>query len=273
MQIPKQKDIIIGCLVGYNSHQIKPWVTSITRSGFEGDKAILSFGLPQDSIELLIDNGFQIYEMPASERHIVVDRFFAMWNFLNQVDKQYRYVITTDVKDVIFQYNPSTWLENNLKGKILVSSENIRYRDEVWGSSNLASSYPHLYELHCNNTIYNAGTIAGDVETMRDFFLHIFNLSLIGTDRQPDQAALNILTHTQPFKAVTHFASQEEGWCCQLGTTLDPKVSNNYKPFLLEPLPQIQGDVLVNTQGQPFCLVHQYDRVPGLGETITAKYS
>jgi hypothetical protein len=267
------KDLILGCLVNYNSDQIKPWVNSINRSGFEGDKVILSFGIPQDTLQYLTDNGFEVYEVTPSDRHIVVDRFYAMWNFLTQNPNKYRYVITTDVKDVVFQYNPTDWLELNLKGRILVSSENIHYKNEVWGNNNLATSYPYLYDLHKDNTIYNAGTIAGIADTMRDFFLHIFNLSLVGADRQPDQAALNILTHTEPFNLVTHFASQEEGWCCQLGTTLDPKVAETYKPYLLEPLPIVQNDQVVNSKGEPFCLVHQYDRVPGLKEITIAKYS
>jgi len=104
---------------------------------------------------------------------------------------------------------------------------------------------------------------------MKDFFLHIFNLSLIGNDPQPDQAALNILTHTNPFKGKVLFANQEDGWCCQLGTTLDPKVKDKYFAKLLEPTPTYDSEGKVyNSKNELFYLVHQYDRVPDLKKLI-----
>ena len=108
---------------------------------------------------------------------------------------------------------------------------------------------------------------------MKDFFLHIFNLSLIGNNPQPDQAALNILIHTHPFMNEVLFANQEDGWCCQLGTTLDPKVKEKYMSFHLEPIPTYDNDGNVyNSKNELFYLVHQYDRVPELKTLILKKF-
>ena len=264
------KDLIVGCISNYAPQHISQWVNSINQSGFEGDKIMISFGVPQETLEFLGVNGFDVYEFQPNGRHIVIERFYALWALLSQLETKYKYVITTDVKDVIFQKNPSEWLENNLNDKkILVSSECLKYVDEDWGNSNLNLSYPQLYEQNKNHTIYNAGTIAGDFEYMKDFFLHIFNLSLIGNDPQPDQAALNILTHTNPFKDKVLFANQEDGWCCQLGTTLDPKIKDKYSAKLLEPIPTYDNEGKVyNSKNELFYLVHQYDRVPDLKKLI-----
>jgi hypothetical protein len=264
------KDLIVGCISNYSPQHINNWVKSIDRSGFTGDKIMISFGVPQETLTFLGENGFEVYSFEPNGRHIVIERFYALWALLSQLEDEYRYIITTDVKDVIFQTNPSKWLENNLLNKkILVSSECLKYVDEDWGNSNLHLSYPQFYEYNKNNTIYNAGTIAGDFDYMKDFFIHIFNLSLIGGDPQPDQAALNILIHTNPFKDQVKFATQEEGWCCQLGTTLDPRIKEEYSPLLLEPIPSYnyKGEVF-NSKGELFCLVHQYDRVPELNSLI-----
>jgi hypothetical protein len=262
------KDLIIGCISNYSPEHIAPWVNSIGKSGFNGDKIMISFGVPQDTIKFLNEKGFEVYSFEPNGRHIVIERFYALWALLNSIDK-YRYVITTDVKDVIFQLNPSVWLENNLGDKkILVSSECLSYINEDWGNNNLKTSYPQFYEDFKNNTIYNAGTIAGDFNYMKDFFIHIFNLSLIGNDSQPDQAALNILIHQHPFKDIVKFANQEDGWCCQLGTTLDPKVKSKYSPLLLEPIPNYKDGEVFNSKDELFYLVHQYDRVPELKEII-----
>lgn len=267
------KDLIISCVVNYNTDKIKYWINSINKSGFIGDKVLISFGIDSDTEKFIINSGFDLYNYERSHRHIVIDRFMAMWQFLNSIESPYRYVISTDVKDVVFQYNPSDWLEKNLNNKkILVSSECLKYKDEDWGNSNLHIAYPHLYENNCNNTIYNAGTMAGEFDYIKDLFFHIFNLSLIGGDPQPDQAAMNILVHTQPFKDCTYKANQEDGWCCQLGTTLDPKIKDKYAPFLLEPVPNFVGDTFISSTDEPYCLVHQYDRVPEIKEIIEKKY-
>lgn len=267
------KDLIIGCIVNYNIDKIKYWVNSINKSGFTGDKILISFGIDIETEKFIIKNGFSLYKYEKTHRHIVIDRFIAMWNLLNISNEKYRYVISTDVKDVIFQYNPSEWLKKNIgTKKILVSSECLKYKDEDWGNSNLYLSYPHLYENNYDNIIYNAGTIAGEHEYIKDFFLHIFNLSLSGTDPQPDQAAMNILIHTQPFIDCVYKANQEDGWCCQLGTTLDPKIKDRYAPFLLEPIPNFINGVFVNSKGIPYCLAHQYDRIPDIKEIIENKY-
>jgi hypothetical protein len=268
------KDLIIGCIINYNIDKIKYWINSINKSEFTGDKVLISFGVDTNTEKFILENGFQLYKYEKTNRHIVVDRFIAMWDFLSKIDKDYKYVISTDVKDVIFQYNPSDWLKKNMTNKkLLVSSECLKYKNEDWGNSNLYLSYPHLYQNNINNIIYNAGTIAGELNYIKDFFLHIFNLSLLGGDPQPDQAAMNILIHTHPFNDITYKANQEDGWCCQLGTTLDPKIKDKYIPFLLEPVPNFINDVFVNSNNEIYCLVHQYDRVPGIKEIIEKKYS
>lgn len=272
------KDIIVGCMSGYMPEAIKPWVNSIQRCGFEGDKYVISFGLPDETIQYLKDGGFEIHHFKQGNRHIVVERFYALYELLKEFESKsikYRYIITTDVKDVIFQRNPSEWLSKFLTTHdCLVSSECLTYENEDWGNNNLMVSYPHLYESNKNNIIYNAGTIAGEVSYMKDFFLHIFHLSLMGQDMQPDQAAMNILIHMKPFKQNTLFAWQKDGWCCQLGTTLDPKIRDKYSGRLWEPPPYYSdnGIVFNPNNNQPFHLVHQYDRVPELKEKIIEKY-
>ena len=99
------KDIVVGCISNYLPVHIAPWVDSLNKSGFKGDKVIISFGVPDVTVEYLNRNGFEVYAIAPNGRHIVIERFYALWEFLNEVADNYRYIITTDVKDVIFQTN------------------------------------------------------------------------------------------------------------------------------------------------------------------------
>jgi len=270
-----KRDMVIGCVANYNVDNIKNWVNSINMSGFTGEKRALCYNLADEVIEFLKDNGFQCEECQLQESHIFVQRFYDQWRLLSRLDvSSYRFIIATDTRDVIFQSNPSDWLERNLGDKrILVSSECIRFVDEDWGNKTLKSCFGHLYDLFSGNIVYNAGTIAGEIKAMRDFFLNVYQFGLSADGPESDQPALNILINLEHIKPLVKLAKQEDGWCTQLGAVMDPNTIEKYGPKLLERPPKIGPDgIVLNVNGKPFTLVHQYDRIPELSEIIDQRF-
>jgi len=287
------KDIVIGAVTNYSWDKIKFWVNSLEASGFDGLKVMICYNLDYAVVEELAKRGFTVFgfkkndeqkclEYPKQNFNICLDRFYHTWYFLNQLpDKeQYRYIISTDVRDVVFQANPSKWLEENLGNKkINASSESIRYKDEEWGRENLKHSFDQvLYEANKNNVINNAGVLSGDYETMLDLFLNI-SLSCgaspinVPGGGGPDQAALNVLLNLKTYRDVTRFTNSEEGWAAQLGTTADPKKLTSYSSLLTESSPTINNEGKITTStGKVFTIVHQYDRVPQWKDIIEEQY-
>lgn len=287
------KDIVIGCITNYDFDKIKPWVNSLDRSGFTGEKIVIAYNVTYDTLEELSKRKYTIFAFKKNDENgmveydkenfnIVVDRFAHISYFLSRLANktQYRYVIATDVKDVVFQSNPSEWLEKNIGDKELcVGCESLRYRDEPWGKQNMYLSYgPLIYEQMQDNLIYNAGTISGKFQTFIDFCTNI-NLCCLGAPQHvpggggPDQAALNILLSLNPYKNVTKFNMSEDGYAAQLGTTADPKRIEQDKPNLVEAQPILVGDEICTSKGTPFMMVHQYDRVPEWKKIIEEKYA
>lgn len=282
------KDIVIGAITGYSFDKIEPWVNSLDRSGFDGVKAMLCYNIDYSVAEELVKRGYMILALGQDETNkklvynkdfnIVVERFLHLWYFLRKLQGDYRYVITTDVKDVVFQTNPSTWLEQNMGDKkINVACESIRYRDEEWGNHNLFKSFgPMIYEANKDNLIFNAGTLSGEFKTITDLFLNIYQwcnttTHYIEGGGGPDQAALNILLNMHPYKDVTRFSMSEEGWAAQLGTT-GPQIAGKYGAKLVEKSPILVDNTVCTSEGNPFALVHQYDRTPWK-EIIEKKYA
>ena len=285
-------DLVIGAITGYDFSHIRNWVNSLDRCGFTGTKAMLCYNVKFDVVEELAKRGYAILAFNqdpttkdltySGEFNVVRERFLHLWYFLNRLEnkEQYRYIISTDVKDVIFQRNPSEWLENNLLDpfKLNVACESIRYRDEPWGRNNLYQSFgPLIYEMNKDHYIFNAGTGSGVFSHFLDFCLQVY-LTTLGAPAQvpggggADQAALNVLVHTQPYQNITRFTYANEYWAAQLGTTKDPRKLDEFRPYLLESEP-IMKDGLVCTQyGHPFYLVHQYDRVPEWKAMIDERY-
>lgn len=286
------KDIVVGCITNYNWAKITHWVNSLDRSGFSGDKVMLCYDIDYSLVRELEHRNYIVFGFQRDNQagkfiyykkqyNICLDRFFAIPMFLRSLpnQEQYRYLITTDVRDVVFQSNPSTWLEQNLGDKsINVASESLTYRNEPWGRQNIELSFGPLHaERLLDKTIYNAGTLSGKYKTMLDLCDNIYLACGAAPEHVPggggpDQAALNLLLDMEPYKAITNFCSSESGYAAQLGTTADPSKINAFRPHLLDPEPQLINDLICTSTGLPFCIVHQYDRVPKWNQTILKKY-
>ena len=277
------KDLIVGCATNYDWSKLKYWVNSINASGFEGDKVLILMNCDKDTVQKITDAGFSIiaFNQDAngnltyqSQLMVHVERFVHIYKLLK--DNQYRFVITTDVKDVIFQKNPSTWLENNLTDKedLIFASESIKYKDEPWGRENLTQCYGQgIYEDFKNNTIFNVGVLAGRGYAMRDLVLQLFLNCLNRPIPIVDQAVFNVMVSRHPYLDSSMYTTSETGWACQLGTTADPSKVDSFRPFLLEPSPKLEGDKVVTSEGIEYTIVHQYDRVPEWKKVIEEKYN
>ena len=275
------KDLIISCSDTYTWTQLKCWVSSINASGFAGDKVLIVMNCDAETAARVRDAGFELVCLTkdgdghcthTSDIAVVVERFALYHQFLSS--RHYRYVITTDVKDVVFQRNPSDYLEKHLGNKHLIfSSESICYKDEPWGNANLASTFcGYVYEHMKQKEIFNAGVLAGRSHAIRDLSLLLFSGAMDRRIHNSDQAYMNLLLSMSPFQETSLFVRSEDGWAAQLGTTADPSKIESFRPVLLEPSPQLVNGEVLTSKGIPFTIVHQYDRVPEWKAAIEAKF-
>jgi len=292
------KDLIIGCATNYNWSQLKYWVNSINASGFTGDKVLILMNCDKETANKVTEADFDIIAFGQdangnlsykSNMMVHVERFYHIYQHLKNND--YRYVITTDVKDVIFQKNPSLWLDENLghtfdqmhishpssqfnKGNLVFSSESMKYKDEPWGNQNLKETFgTQIYEDFKDNIIYNVGVLAGRGYAMKDLCMNIFASCLGRPIKICDQSTFNFLISQHPYLKTSKYTQSEDGWACQLGTTADPSKLEQFRPFLLEPSPKLDGDKIVTSEGIEYTIVHQYDRVPEWKKIIEEKYN
>lgn len=259
------KDCIIGGCYGYEYDQIKFWINSINRSGFTGDKVLIIFNSTAELNKKVEEQGFIV--VPANQEPNIaphVLRFFAIYDYLSKHD--YRYVVTTDVRDVVFQLNPIEWLENlfldNIRRdyKLVCASEGLYYKDEPWGNQNLHETFgPYIYEHYKDNIIYNVGVLAGDSEYLRDLILNIAVNSLGRPIQVCDQAVFNFLIQNKIYSEKMFYGRVSSNWAAHLGTLADPNKMHYFGPRLLESVPTFDNNI-VSINNEPFCIVHQYDR-------------
>lgn len=282
-------DILIGTISGYQLDTIEYWLNSLDQCGYVGKRVMLICNGDAHLIKALRAREFEVVtysEDPATghssypresfqDEDVSAERFYLMWQYLaSQSLENYRYVISVDVRDAIFQTDPSAWLTQNLGNKLLnVSSETIAYEDEEWNRMSLLDNFgEQVYEHIRRRVVWNAGVIAGAASCFRDLCLNVHLLCRSTSTTYSDQAALNVLLSMEPYRHITRFSLSEDGWACHAGTVVDAAMPENLRTKRRERAPAFDGDYVYTATGLKYCIVHQYDRVPQWVNVLTAKY-
>lgn len=295
----RMKDLIIGGASGYEWKDVRNWINSIRRTGFKGDVALVGTNFSKELQDKLTSEGvlFKAYGVRQENGDVVspttdaphVQRFFFIWEFLESTHEFYRYVVTTDTRDVIFQRDPTGWLEEHLYMNTLVaSSEGMMYVNEPWGYDNLKDTFgPFFQNKMQHNTIYNVGVLAGTARNVNSLLLLIYQMSLGRPVKVVDQAVYNMILTDSAYIDNTAFTTNKDAWAIQLGTTLDAVKAgagdlgqrhvsvaspSEYGYEDVSPVILYGTGIVNNREGATFNIVHQYDRIPELKKIIDLKY-
>jgi hypothetical protein len=294
------KNLIIAFSSNYEWKDLQYWVNSLQKTDYSGDIHIVSDNMTKKTIEKLSSKNIQLslYGKQndagdfVAEHSIAphVNRFFYIWNTLNMMKDDYTNVVTTDIRDVIFQSDPMKWIDDNLiMHSIVASSEGMKYKDEPWGNKNLHETFgPFYHNMLANNLIYNVGVIGGDFYTVRGLMSFIFQLSINRPIQIVDQAVYNYILNTEPFSQDTYFASNSDSWAVQLGTTIQAVQSGSgdlgqafissqenrdaYEKTYVDTPVYIEDGQVLSVNKTKYSIVHQWDRVPELAQKIQQLY-
>jgi hypothetical protein len=295
------KDVIIGGASNYDWKKLQYWINSIKKSGFTGDIVVCATNITGDTVKKLRENDIiiQAYGKPTEDGGFEhnsnnaphVERFIYIWDFLEKNKDKYHHAIVTDTRDVIFQKNPSEWLDANLglTKSLVASSEGLAYKHEPWGNKNLLDTFgSYLYERYKDNIIYNVGTIAGTIYEVSDLVLLLFQMSINRPIAIVDQAVYNFIVNLEQFVHEIKFTTNKDDWAVQLGTTqmaiesgagdigqavkADSSYLQDYLDVYQDVQPVIEEHQVKNTNGDIYHIVHQWDRISALKEKIEKYY-
>jgi hypothetical protein len=256
------KDLVISAIANYLPEKIKVYVESLNISQFNGDKVMICYNIPHQTVEYLTSAGWECYSADL-QGHPHMKRLVDMWWFLENSGRSWRYVITTDVRDVVWQADPSDWLDRNLKTEVIVASECIKSKDEPWAYKNTHEGYgPIFWDSIKENTVANVGVVAGKLQSVKDLLMLNWLVSQAGDTRHfTDQSALNLIANNTLLKDKIDVSSD---FALQVGTLKQDKRFTK-KEIVVE------NNLVMNGEA-PYVLVHQYDRDSELKKLIESKY-
>jgi len=290
-----KKTAILATAKGYKPEHVKPWVESLKSSGFDGKVFIFMYDKSETELEnYFTQNGFYVlFNEELGFTHIATQRFIDYANFLSfDVCSDIDYVIHTDIRDVIFQDNPDTWIRTNLRDThhILATSEGITYNHEDWNGDGLQAQFgEEVFEKYKNVETLCSGIIGGRKHMIIELFKLMYELASYSTqpDGFIDQHFYNLAIR-ESFAKHTYISSPQDSWNINFGTMVaipfnspewssgDKSMFNgfkrerngSYKDNLLYAVPQMIDGKICNELGVPYTLVHQYDRYPQWAQQI-----
>ena len=260
------RGLILGTTKGMSLQQIYPWASSAAKTGnrvvllSDGKDKILSVqmkGLGVEVIEVQADTSLSPHNA----------RFMLQHDYLKSCEEEY--AIVTDVRDVVFQDDPIEWMKNNLgEYRIVCSSEGLAYKDEPWGNANLKEGYPNLYDTHKENTIMNVGVIGGKTKDVANICKEIYDMCKTNKAYLADQSSFNVLCAKESMSSVIYKATSRNNFCLNAGTLIRNCVGGRFvlndstAHLLRDPEPIVDGKTIKTPSGEPYCIVHQWDRIP-----------
>ena len=265
-------DVVIGAIRGHSWPQISAYANSLTRSGFTGTKLMFIYGgIQQATRDNLVRLGFQVRDWPRvpNAMCMVHDRFWCGADWLAD-HRPHRFAIWTDVRDVVFQTNPSTWLENNIGGdKIIVGSECLLIKKEPTNRKWVVDTFgaDALEELG-DEPVLNAGTIAGEAEAIQKLLFAVHDgchrVRALGFaesgDKARDQVVTNAILRRSPFKEITRIPRLKEGFAAVCHAIGNPA----FTELVDGPRPMLRNGLLLNEDGVPFSIVRSVRPQPSL---------
>ena len=283
------KNLVISSIDLFGWNEMKLWATSLRESGYDGDAVVIAYRISDPNlVSMAADYNVSLMqasvdfqnqpinhnEQPHHKTTVNRNRFFHKAWYLMQLSEPYDWVISTDLRDVIFQKNPTDFMEmwegNQCDANILASSEGQLYEKEPWNAADQKQAHGSIVwalKMH-NASVRNAGVIAVKGTRAADLFLNIFFSCKYNTEVAGDQAAYNLLLDTA-YKNESVTVTHETPWACQCHSAFS---SQQLRESFVEPLPYHKDGVCYTRNEEKFIIVHQYDRIPELKSSIEARY-
>lgn len=253
-------------------------VASLASSLPSTDLAVVTHQMPHEVREGLTWLGAEVVDFKDGET-VLRDRHLAFWNYLNEHGHKYKYILISDSKDVVFQRNPFKWVEewklrfDKIQGNRDFLDHFVIFASEGFKMSRSGFACIEHFEFEKdvpkkfvqperNRWVVNGGIMLGTPRALQDLVFLLWSVTLKSIGHITDQATLNWVMRFLE-KDATYSVShpQHDDFCIVCEGIKEEGV-----PLILK------NGIAHNPQGNPYCIVHQWDRIPELRDAVLAQY-
>ena len=274
---------ILAAAQGYNIEQIKPWVTSLQKTNFKGLVGVVLYDRNEELAAYLSSHGVHVFTAVLDGLTNIATQRFKDYIQMMQlpVFAEVDWFLHTDIRDVVFQQDPTLFLQNQTQG-IIATGEGVTFKHEDWNGEGMQFNYGEaMYQSMADLETMCSGIIAGRKNELLHLFQTIYDLAFYTPNPEgfADQHYYNVALR-KVYSSVTEFVSADTAWVANLGTLIalpmlspmwstNPRTPNSsyermrsgtYVDNMLVGLPQLIDGQICTPSGEPYIIVHQYDR-------------
>lgn len=236
------------------------------------DIVILTHDMNEETRVFLDDQSVKVVDIPIeSIDYIFSDRHLQFWKYLNEHGDKYEYVLISDCRDVLIQRDPFLWVWDHRE----LSDKNEFVVFTAEGFIRSASGFaciehfefqrdvpPNHRQEDGSQLVCNAGITLGTPKAVQNYEFLMFMTTIKTIGGCTDQAALNYMLHFLKDDKTYYVSNPHDDSLCLTGEGVR---SGHVKPVLLD------GE-LYNSNGEAYCLVHQWDRLTEMRDAMMALY-
>ena len=275
------KNLVIGTAIGYDIDAIKNFVISFREHNTEADLVILaelggiqrleSFFLQFDVKPLLFET-LGYFSLFTSRSVAFNSRFIRNFEFLF-VSPQYKHVLMSDTRDVVFQANPFLNLPDDFL-YFFTEDTNVSLGQNKFNAEWILNDYGmdtleslKDYPIICNGTVLGSRNLI--LNYLRLLLSEMIRLSHNRNEKTliVDQAITNYIAHTYTQEQLPRTLKFNGDIVGTLGVSFSEAVENNPRDEVIFDL----GKVYVN--GKYPAIIHQYDRNQYLANYFNNHYT
>ena len=180
--------------------------------------------------------------------------YLVLYKWLSEHVNEYKYVMHSDLRDVIIQKDPFEFFESNPDINMFYSLEGMKIKENecnLWWEQSLRTLLRSHNESYVDEYVINGGIFGGKIEHMINHCLMMFS----NTNRKSqflvmDQQFLGYLSQ--------FLKNNEKNMLCHpyqdtFACTGEAIKRNNVEVFF-------DGQYVTNKDGIPYCIFHQWDR-------------
>ena len=266
----KNNNIILGLAFGYEFDELKPFLYSLARTGFNGELCLMVTNISGETLNSLSllgnSSNYKINIIPfeARDMNLRIYRYLLYHNYLTEYiknkmndDENKHNIMLTDVRDVVFQKDPFDFDINNLCCFLEDKSQSIN--SCPYNSSWINDQFGHnvLDEIG-SNIISCSGVTIGDYRSIIIYLETMIDCTnRLGKKAYNDQGIHDqgihnyIIYHRENIlknKANLKLFENGKGPVFTMGYVKDILLNNN--------------GFIINDDGSIANILHQYDRHP-----------
>jgi hypothetical protein len=249
-----KKNLILGTIMHYKSHIIKPFLSTLRATGYSGDVVIVPFESLFPHLQPPLAKHLIKWadEKRVSTLNVYCFRYLLAYCYLKEFGEKHQHVMLTDIRDVIFQKDPFNF---SIGAKLCCfleregvslgqQPENAKWLELAFDKSTL--------ERLSDNPIVCSGVTIGPTNLLIDYLEKIINLFMRAPGKGwealrggSDQAFHNYLVYNALLHDFTLYPN-DGGPVHTVGIEDDVSLNN--------------CGLIVNKRGDVPNIVHQYDR-------------